>query len=77
MKTRTLIATAIVGALSLGLFAAVPVLAKGPGYGGGLREPRAGVWTQGSFVEPEPFFESLRGMGVSVDVRMDRMEGYA
>ena len=42
-----------------------------------LREPRAGVWTQGSFVEPEPFFESLRGMGVSVDVRMDRMEGYA
>ncbi len=35
MKTKTLIATAIVGALSLGLFAAAPVLAKGPGNGGG------------------------------------------
>jgi len=35
MKRRTLITTAIVGALSLGLLAAAPVLAKGPGYGGG------------------------------------------
>jgi hypothetical protein len=35
MKRRTLITTAIVGALSLGLLAAEPVLAKGPGYGGG------------------------------------------
>ena len=35
MKRKTLITTAIVGALSLGLLAAAPVLAKGPGYGGG------------------------------------------
>jgi len=35
MKRRTLITTAIVGALSLGLLATAPVLAKGPGYGGG------------------------------------------
>jgi len=35
MKRRTLITTAIIGALSLGLLAAEPVLAKGPGYGGG------------------------------------------
>ena len=35
MKTKALITTAIVGALSLGLLAAAPVLAKGPGYGGG------------------------------------------
>jgi Ca2+-binding EF-hand superfamily protein len=35
MKRRTLITTAIVGALSLGLLTATPVLAEGPGYGGG------------------------------------------
>jgi hypothetical protein len=35
MKTKALITTAIVGALSLGLLASAPVLAKGPGYGGG------------------------------------------
>jgi len=34
MKRNTLITTAIVGALSLGLLATAPVLAKGPGYGG-------------------------------------------
>jgi hypothetical protein len=35
MKRRTLITTAIIGALSLGLLTATPVLAEGPGYGGG------------------------------------------
>jgi len=35
MKRRTLITTAIVGALSLGVLASAPVLARGPGYGGG------------------------------------------
>ena len=35
MKRKTLITTAIVGALSLGLLAAAPGFAKGPGYGGG------------------------------------------
>jgi hypothetical protein len=35
MKRRTLITTAIVGALSLGLLTAAPALAEGPGYGGG------------------------------------------
>ena len=35
MKRKTLITTAIVGALSLGLLAAAPVFAKGSGYGSG------------------------------------------
>ncbi len=35
MKRRTLITTAIIGALSLGMLTATPVLAEGPGSRGG------------------------------------------
>ena len=38
MKTRTLIASAMIGALSLGLFAAAPAIAKGGGHGARMFE---------------------------------------
>ena len=35
-----------------------------------LAAPKPGVWTQGSFVEPEAFFDSLQQLGIHVDTQM-------